>query len=169
MQLLLFPPKSVDGTPSEFADVNHVSIGLGLLWQQASGDMRCKDARYRHDPAVGVTRLEPFQCSKESRIRGLLHAVEDDPEILKHSQTVDLLTKEMALLMGPYSAAVKNDDWAAMAEISVDSLVAVEARAWLKRHLGVEIGLVDIATAGTVRGVVSLTMAALSLKYSTRR
>lgn len=168
LQLLLFPPKMVDGMPSKFRDEHHLLIGLGLLWSQASGDMRCKDARYRHDLAVGVAHLEP-RSSGDSPIEGLVHAVEENPEILQHASTVDLLTKEMALLMGPYSAAVKNEDWAAMAEISVDSLVAVEARAWLKRNLEVELGLVDIATAGTVRGVVSLTMAALSHKYSVKR
>ncbi|KAJ5662751.1 hypothetical protein N7462_011677 [Penicillium macrosclerotiorum] len=168
MQLLLAPPKLVDGAPSKFSEEYHLSIGLGLLWNQASGDVRCKDARYRHDPAVEVARLRP-RSSETSNIKTFLHSVEKNPEILKLAPTVDFLNKEMALLMGPYSAAVKNEDWAAMAEISVDSLVAVEARAWLKRNLEVELGLVDIATAGTVGGVVTLTIAALSLKHAAKR
>lgn len=168
IQLLLSPPKMVDGAPSKFRDEHHLSVGLGLLWTQASSDVRCKDARYRQDPAAGATRPEP-RSSGDSSIKGLLRAVEENPEILKLAPTVDLLTKEMALLMGPYSAAVKNEDWAAMAEIAVDSLVAVEARAWLKRNLEVDLGLVDIATAGTVHGVVTLTMAALSLKYAVKQ
>ncbi|CEO60924.1 hypothetical protein PMG11_05381 [Penicillium brasilianum] len=167
MQLLLSPPKMVDGVPSKFRDEHHLSVGLGLLWAQASNDLRCKDARYRQDPSARATRPEPFS-SNDSSIKGFLQAVEENPEILKLAPTVDLLTKEMALLMGPYSAAVKNDDWAAMSEITVDSLVAVEARAWLKRNLEVDLGLVDIATAGTVHGVVTLTMAALSLKHAVK-
>ncbi|KAJ5168895.1 uncharacterized protein N7482_004489 [Penicillium canariense] len=167
MQLVLCPPRVVDGARSKFLDEHHLSIGLGLLWAQASNDVRCKDARYRHDPAVKVARLES-RLIEDSTIKSLLRSVDEDPEILKLAETVDLITREMALLMGPYTVAVKNEDWAAMGEISVDSLVAVEARAWLKRNLGVELGLVDIATAGTVHGVVSLTMAALILKYSVR-
>ena len=160
----------VDGPLSPFNGQSHLSLGLGLSGARITSQARYKDARYRHDPAVGFTHSDTPSSgnSGNSDIKALLRAVEADPDVLKLAPTVDLLTKEMALLMGPFTAAVKSTDLAAMAQIAVDSLVAVEARTWLQRNLGVELGLVDIATAGTVQGVVSLAMNALSSKYSSK-
>jgi hypothetical protein len=165
LQLLLCPPRMVDGAPSVFLGQSHLSLGLGLSGAQLSSQSRYKDARYRHDPTLGDLHPE-LRSPEGSDVQALLRAVEANQDVLNLGSTFDLLIKEMALLMGPYTAAVKNEDLAAMADISVDSLVAVEARAWLKRNLGIELGLVDIATAGTVHGVVSLTMDTLSTKYT---
>lgn len=167
LQLLLFPPRTVDGSPSAFLNQSHLSLGLGLSGAHISSNSRYRDARFRYDPTTRLSHSES-RLPEGSDVQAILRAVEANQDALKFGPTFDLLIKEMALLMGPYTPAVKSEDLTAMANISVDSLVAVEARAWLKRNLGVEIGLVDIATAGTVHGVVSLAMDALGTKYTSK-
>ncbi|KAJ6044919.1 uncharacterized protein N7446_003115 [Penicillium canescens] len=164
LHLLLSPPQMVDGAPSPFQGQSQLSLGLGLSQTHKTSRSRYRDARYYRPPAVGFANSGPL-LPENSNLRDLLSAVESNPDLLGLATTVDLLTKEIALRVGPYTLAVSNADLAAMAQISVDSLVAVEARTWLQRSLGVEIGLLDIATVGTVEGVVSLVMDSLNRKH----
>lgn len=95
--------------------------------------------------------------------------VESEPELLNRPSTEEFLIVKVGHMIkspSPRGPVVK-PDLKALAGIPIDSLIAIEARAWARKRLGVQISLSDITAAGNVKGLVSLAIDGMKKRYST--
>jgi hypothetical protein len=93
--------------------------------------------------------------------------VESEPEVLNRPSTEEfLIVKVGHMINTPNSKAPVKPDLRALAAIPIDSLIAIEARAWARKRLGIQINLSDITAAGNVKGLVGLAIDGMKKRYS---
>jgi hypothetical protein len=154
-------PKGVD--PDRY-DYNHIILGLTAVatWLRQRGDGRfaiiSNRAQRQQENAAAVDDIVDFVAQ-----------VESDPELLNRSSTEEFLIKKVGnMIKSPTSKTpAAKADLKALANIPIDSLIAIEARAWARKRLGVQISLSDITAAGNVKGLVNLAIDELKKRYLT--
>ncbi|KAF4632900.1 hypothetical protein G7Y89_g5221 [Cudoniella acicularis] len=87
-------------------------------------------------------------------LRSFLAAAKKDPNVLQSSEAMTIVASEIGktllrLLLRPYEGVKFELDTKA-AELGLDSMVAVEIRAWWKRNFGGEISILEILSVGTI-------------------
>ena len=53
-----------------------------------------------------------------------------------------------------------------LSKIAIDSLIAIEARTWARRKLGVDIALTEVSSSKNVADLAKLALKALRQKYA---
>ncbi|KAI9375916.1 hypothetical protein BJX61DRAFT_539371 [Aspergillus egyptiacus] len=153
------PPSGLD--PLRF-NVNHIILGLAPTapWLCQRGDRRMSilynRGQQQQDTPATADDLVDFVAQ-----------VEADPEILNRPSTEEYLILKAGFLIKPPSTKTPAGkvDLKAMANIPIDSLIAIEARAWARKRLGVQISLSEITAAGNVKGLVGLAIDELKKRY----
>nr|APX44002.1 polyketide synthase [Pestalotiopsis microspora] len=102
--------------------------------------------------------------SKDDQLRRLLSDAKSNPRVLATLETTKMLTEEIGRRL--FSLLLKPDEEPdprmGLAELGLDSLVAVELRAWCKRVLGVDISVLEMMAMGTLEALgkkISKTLA----------
>lgn len=182
---VLYEAEVIDGlaaaikiSPSSSASPSGV-IAMGLAHTKRRSDLPKeiflggRDARFAiypnlESPSGGVGGN---QSSHASALKALLGQIQRDPSLTGNRDIEIALIKELGRFVNlnltgqAQEQDEEDDDTDAMAEIAVDSLMAIEVRNWLRRSLGVEIPTVEINRAGTLGGLVKVVLKGLREKY----
>ncbi|KAL6231430.1 hypothetical protein BDW75DRAFT_247894 [Aspergillus navahoensis] len=147
---------------------HHIILGLisAAPWARQIGDARLailsNRAQRKKDTAAEADDIVEFVTQ-----------VESDPEMLNRPSTEEFLIRKVGHMIKSPSAKTKgkqsvagNQDLKALANIPIDSLIAIEARAWARKRLGVQISLSEITAAGNVKGLVGLAIQEMKKRYS---
>ncbi|PTB42734.1 hypothetical protein M441DRAFT_166252 [Trichoderma asperellum CBS 433.97] len=88
-------------------------------------------------------------------LRAFLASVKQDPSVLKTSEAVEILAVEIARKLFSLLLAedAEIDITQNTADLGLDSLVAVELRAWWKLNLGFDISTLDMLSLGTAEAL----------------
>lgn len=91
-------------------------------------------------------------------------AIENNPELLNDPATEARIARELYNLITAHMSheGVRDDE---VANVPIDSLMAIEIRNWFRRKLGIEITLTEISKAGNVGGLTKVTIATLKGRY----
>lgn len=97
-----------------------------------------------------------------SQIRELANQIQRDPSILLLPETEVAVAKELAATITQHlpSSQVSEES------LTIDSLMAIELRNWLRRNVGVEVPMAEMSKARTVGRLSSLTIEHLKVKHS---
>ncbi|KAL4778689.1 hypothetical protein BJX76DRAFT_362482 [Aspergillus varians] len=137
-------------------DLNHVVLGLisTAPWIRQRRDSRLailsNRAQRRQENAGAVDDIVDFVAQ-----------VESEPALLNRPSTEECLIKKVGyMIKSPTSKnpAVK-PNLKALANIPIDSCIAIEVRAWATKRQGVQISLSDITAAGNMKDLVNLAIA----------
>ena len=156
------------------------AIAMGLAHTRRRSDLPKeiflggRDARFSLYPNLESTSgvVGGGQSGHASALKALLGQIQADPSLTGKRETEIALIKELGRFVSQNltgqtqeSNHDKADDTDAMAEMAVDSLMAIEVRNWLRRSLGVEIPTVEINRAGTLGCLVKVVLKGLKEKY----
>ncbi|RAH72474.1 putative polyketide synthase [Aspergillus aculeatinus CBS 121060] len=108
----------------------------------------------------------PDLGEQEDKLRYFLAEIDKDPSILYDPDTENQFTYELGKMIATHMSYPEDMELEELAAIAIDSLMAIEIRSWFRRHVKVEISLLEIANAGTVGGLSKATMKILRAKYA---
>ncbi|KAL4793757.1 acyl transferase domain-containing protein [Aspergillus venezuelensis] len=166
IETLIYHSRNPDKSPgNNRSDLNHIILGLNSIapWIRQRGDVRLSilsnRAQRQQDSNTGVDDIVEFMAQ-----------VDSDPEILNRPATEDFLIQKVGMMIKSPTTKSKAPagkvDLKTLANIPVDSLIAIEARAWARKRLGVQISLSDITEAGNVKGLVNLAIDGMKKRYN---
>ncbi|CAG8097448.1 unnamed protein product [Penicillium olsonii] len=186
---VLNEPEVIDGLAAaiNISPANSASatgaIAVGLSHKKRRADLSKeiflggRDARFAIYPNLETSSgaIGGDQSSQVNALKALLGEIQRDPSLTGKRETETALIKELGRfvsqnLTGQTQETSQDgaDDSGyadAMAEIAVDSLMAIEVRNWLRRSLGVELPTVEINRAGNLGGLVKVVLKGLREKY----
>ena len=157
----------------------HPVLGLRSATLLSSPENRTvwkRDARfsYYHQPGLyqsSNTTSTGKGNANSPVIRTILQDTAADPSILSQPGTLQVLSKEVALklldlLLKPSSGiADENFKDVSLAELGLDSLIAIEVRNWWRHTFGFEISMLDLLASETVGDLAGKAIAGLRSKH----
>lgn len=161
VETLMYHSSAQQDSPDRY-DFNHIILGLTPTapWINQRGDTRL---------AILSNRAQRRQQGPDTvdDIVDFVAQVESEPDVLNRPSTEEfLIVKVGHMINTPNSKAPVKPDLRALAAIPIDSLIAIEARAWARKRLGIQISLSDITAAGNVKGLVGLAIDGMKKRYS---
>ena len=99
-------------------------------------------------------------------LHSLMMRIQNDPRVLLDPETKDLIREELGKLVTTYVPRAENMTQEEVAQMSLDSLMSVEVRRWIKTHLTLEMSLIEINRAGTVGELARVVLQHLKAKYN---
>ncbi|GFF60843.1 lovastatin nonaketide synthase [Aspergillus udagawae] len=144
-----------------------LALGLGTskpLLECAVQPIWGQDARFLAWQNA-LTATEGQVASKREGLRRFMEEIKGDPSILYKPDAEEKLTYELGKAIASHLSYSEDLEPHELANIAVDSLMTIEIRAWLRRHAGLEVSLVEISGAGTVGGLSKITLKMLREKY----
>jgi hypothetical protein len=91
--------------------------------------------------------------------------VEADPSLPDEPEVEQELTRELGRQISDTMLAAADLDDEQLANMAINSLMAIEIKSATRRALGIDVSFVEIGRAGTVRGLMKLAIASLRVKY----
>ncbi|KAK2758837.1 Type I Iterative PKS [Arachnomyces sp. PD_36] len=150
------------------AERTRTIAGMSSSKPLSDPNVRClwaKDARYSYYAHIEPKSGEAAKSSSTAdELRKLLSEVEKYPEKLDEPHAEDIILKALAFRLNPPQTGEL--DVAEIASMVVDSLMLVEINGWLRRNLGLELGMADVANAGTAGALAKLALKTLRAKYT---
>lgn len=164
-----------DQTLSRYVTRSQIGIGLrSILPLDAPGNRTL----WRKDPRMLVYRnLEiqsgpvPSSIGSGQVLAQFLREIGSNMTMLKAPETAELLAGEIGrtlfgFLMRAETEVVDLD--APLASVGIDSLISIELRNWIRRSLGVEVTVLEIVRADSVRDLGVVAQKKLVEKYEAR-
>ena len=157
--------------------VTRSQIGIGMR-STVPMDAPANRTIWRKDPRMLVYRNLEVQSGPGSSSTGsdqvltqFLREIGSNMTMLKASETVELLAGEIGrtlfgFLMRADTEVVDLD--APLASVGIDSLISIELRNWIRRKIGVEVTVLEIVRADSVRDLGVLAQKKLAEKYEAR-
>lgn len=110
---------------------------------------------------------EPVSDSKDRGLRNFLSSVSSDPGVLDQASARDLVTLEIGCTLFGFMLLPEEDldVTAALSSLGVDSLIAIEIHNWCRRVLGIDMGVLEISNAKTIRSLGDAAVALLKEKH----
>ena len=143
-----------------------LAVGMGSSRPHSNPDVTPpwpRDARfgayYTHDSRDGVEHHD------DNGPKGLLIEIENNRYVLHEAGIERRVTKEIGTLISSSMGRGKEMSDEDMANMTIDSLMAIEIRNWVRRKLAVEITMAEMSKAGTVGNLGKLTTEKLRAKY----
>ncbi|KAL4900418.1 hypothetical protein BDW74DRAFT_182748 [Aspergillus multicolor] len=124
-----------------------------------------RDARFALYANLELKSTEPTGQGSSNELRLLLRRIEQNPSLLDDPESEDIVRREIGAQVTQRMPQAENMDEDEIANIAIDSLMAIEIRGWARRNLGLEITLVQIAKAKTVGGLTRAAVDHLKVKY----
>ncbi|RDA95780.1 hypothetical protein CP533_5176 [Ophiocordyceps camponoti-saundersi (nom. inval.)] len=158
------------------SDLSHGFTSMGQLVTGLKSPKLMSDPmnmlQWKRDIRIGFYRqLESADAADKSSdndaLRDLLNAAARDASILDEPLRQGIITKEIArtlcsfMLLDEKALQLTTD----FATLGIDSLVSIEIRNWWQRVFGVEISVLEIVNAGTVKRLGEVAVALLKKKY----
>ncbi|KAJ5698397.1 fatty acid synthase S-acetyltransferase [Penicillium macrosclerotiorum] len=104
--------------------------------------------------------------SNNKVLHGLMTRVQNDPRVLLDPETENVIRAELGTLVTTYVPRAENMNAEEVSQMTLDSLMSVEVRRWIKSHLALELSLIEINRAGTVGELARVTLEHLKAKYN---
>lgn len=123
-----------------------------------------RDARYCLWSNI-VSATEPAASSLDGDLKDLMESVKSNPHILDDPATIGRIFKVLGIEIGSHLANIDDMDENDINNMVIESLAMIEIRSWYRRHLGLELPLVEISNAQTIGGLGKVTVQALRAKY----
>ncbi|RHZ46920.1 uncharacterized protein CDV56_103490 [Aspergillus thermomutatus] len=145
-----------------------LAVGLGTtraISELTSGAPWGQDARFDAWSNV-LAESDNGGTGQGEELKKFLASVEQDPTLLDDQATEDRITYELGKMIASHMSYPEDMELEDLANIAIDSLMTIEIRSWFRRHVKVEISLVEISNAGTVRGLSKTTIKILRDKYA---
>ncbi|KAJ5175567.1 Fum1p-like protein [Penicillium canariense] len=145
-------------------------VGLGTTRPLSDSDVRCpwgSDRRFSIFANIDSTGTASSDAGADE-LKVLLRKVEQDPVILDDPESERVICRELAKKINKHKAGAEDMDEEEMANIVIDSLMAIEIRSWARRNMGLEISLVEIGKAGTVGGLAAAAIEHLKVKHGVK-
>ncbi|KAL2826019.1 hypothetical protein BJY01DRAFT_256121 [Aspergillus pseudoustus] len=142
---------------------------LGLGNSKPASDPRVRktwdrDARFGIYYGLEATgEVKPFPSG--GRMRDVVDRIEADPVVLDDPEIQAELTREFDRHFTEHMPSAADMDEKQIANLAIDSLMAIEVKGTVRRNLGLDISLVEISRAGTVRGLSTLTISHSKAKF----
>ncbi|KAL3456975.1 hypothetical protein BJX64DRAFT_296261 [Aspergillus heterothallicus] len=153
--------------PSSERQSSSCIIGLSNTKPLSNPSVRpywVRDARFSLYTNLESKSSEPVQ-GQSNELRSLLRRVEQNPALLNDPESEAIVRREIGTQVTQRMAQAQDMDEDEIANIAIDSLMAIEIRGWARRNLGLEITLVQIAKAKTVGGLTRAAIDHLKIKY----
>ncbi|KAL3478889.1 hypothetical protein BJX99DRAFT_268945 [Aspergillus californicus] len=153
--------------PQEFMHSASCIIGLSNTKPLSNPSVRpfwVRDARFSLYTNLENKSTEPVQ-GQSNELRALLRRVEQNPSLLNDPEAEAIVRREIGTQVTQRMAQAQDMDDEEIANIAIDSLMAIEIRGWARRNLGLEITLVQIAKAKTVGGLTKAAIDHLKVKH----
>jgi acyl carrier protein len=128
-----------------------------------------RDVRFAIYKNLESRSTEAVQGGQSNELRTLLRRVEQNPSLLNDPESEEIVRREIGNQVTQRMPQAENMDEDEIANITIDSLMAIEIRGWARRNLGLEITLVQIAKAKTVGGLTRAAVDHLKAKYGMKR
>lgn len=161
------PSKLID--EGDFCNPNQILQGLKSTLPLSDPNNR---TIWKHDPRMSIYRnLETASSapatSTNEALKHFLSATSQDPALLAQESSLGFLAREIGARLQDLLLRSSEDlDLDAnLSGMGVDSLVSIEIKNWWKRNLGLEITVLEILSAGTVRNLASVAVKGLKEKY----
>jgi hypothetical protein len=98
-------------------------------------------------------------------LKGVLEDIAQGPYLLDEPATEDRLSREIGRMVVSHMSYPDDLGLAELVEIAIEPLMTIEIRNWLRRHLGLDISLVEIGNPGTVGEVSRTTLRIMRKKH----
>lgn len=128
-----------------------------------------RDVRFAIYKNIESRSIEAVQGGQSNELHTLLRRVEQNPSLLNDPESEEIVRREIGNQVTQRMPQAENMDEDEIANITIDSLMAIEIRGWARRNLGLEITLVQIAKAKTVGGLTRAAVDHLKAKYGMKR
>ncbi|KAL4997452.1 hypothetical protein BDV10DRAFT_186245 [Aspergillus recurvatus] len=128
-----------------------------------------RDVRFSIYKNLESRSTEAVQGGQSNELRSLLRRVEQNPSLLNDPESEVIVRREIGNQVTQRMPQAENMDEDEIANIAIDSLMAIEIRGWARRNLGLEITLVQIAKAKNVGGLTRAAVDHLKIKYGMKR
>ncbi|KAK3687394.1 KR domain-containing protein [Podospora appendiculata] len=148
-------------------------IVMGLRSEIHLEDPACTTS-WRRDRRMGMYHNIPKEATGEATsananaLKAFLARAADDVDVLKDSASVEFLATEIGLRIFRFMMKPEDDMDIAMslAQIGLDSLMAIELRRWWKQAFGLDISVLEIMGSGTLKELGKVAADALFGKLS---
>jgi hypothetical protein len=147
---------------------------MGLRSETDLDNPSCQTS-WRHDRRMGTYHnitdssvLTTGETDSATQLKSFLARCSNDPSILRDPSTAEYFAKEigrkvMAFMMKPDDEEV--DIERGLAQIGLDSLMAIELRKWWKGMFGLEVSVLEILGVGSLRELGKLVAEGLAKKH----
>ncbi|KAI1483952.1 polyketide synthase dehydratase-domain-containing protein [Daldinia eschscholtzii] len=151
-----------------------ISTGQLVMGLHSEGDLNDPNTRtnWRRDRRMGFyhnnNEKETNTKGSSSELIAFLTRVADDAEVLDDPQSVSYLGHEIGKKV--FSLMLKSEDdldiSLTLAQIGLDSLMAIELRRWWKQVLGLQISVLEIMASGTLEAMGGVAAKGLKDKFA---
>lgn len=153
----------------EYCNRSQVTIGLSSTRSLDDPVNRCawkRDIRmalYRNRQAT----QDDGPSNPDVGLKELIQGMVMSPESTENKENMDLLISKIGERIKSliFSSEEELDPTRRLADLGVDSLIAIEIRNWLKRMLGLEVTVLEIMGEGTIERLAHLGIAGLKAKH----
>ncbi|PYI23450.1 putative polyketide synthase [Aspergillus violaceofuscus CBS 115571] len=145
---------------------NPAIVGLGST--KPITDPMIRTTWRREDPRFALYANMDLKGSQheieKNELRTIADAIQRDPSLADDPRTKSLIVLEMGRMILPQIASGDEAAQAQCESIKIDSLMAIEIKAWARRVLTLDISLVEIGKAATVGGLAVVALEHLKVR-----
>ena len=163
LAILASPPATPQSQPEDVKQgwKNTGQIVMGLRSEGDLNDSRTR-TNWRRDIRMGfyhnsVGKVEGDRGGS-NELKAYLSALGDDPDVLSQPESVRYLATEIGKKICSFMLKPEEDldITLSLAQIGLDSLMAIELRRWWKIALGLEISVLEIMATGSIEALGAL-------------
>ena len=169
LELMILQQSAAPPTAHGYTNAAQLTIGLKSTKPLADPSNR---TIWKRDARVSLYHNLETQTASSSTAsdRGLANFLRDvaaRPALLDEPDSLAFLTREIGAQLYGFMLRGEDDvdEEQSLTALGVDSLVAIEIRNWWRHQLGLEISVLEIVNAGSIRQLGSNAHEALRCKY----
>ena len=145
----------------------HIAAGLGTtrpLSEPGVVSPWGRDARYSLWSKI-ASSTEEKSTTIDGEVKELFDAIQKNPGLLDDPAMENRIVNVLGREIGSHLTNTDDMDDTEIREMVIESLVMIEIKSWFRRHLKLELSLVDISNASTIGGLAKVTINVLRAKY----
>lgn len=145
-------------------------IGLGNsrpLSDPGVRTMWTRDLRFSHYHTFDSKDAGQGKVTNDE-LRALLRKVENNPKLLEDPESEAIVRRELIKQVRDRMPQTRDMDEDQIAELTIDSLMAIEIKTWVRSNLGLDISLAEVGKAGTAGALAKTAVEHLKAKYSAK-
>lgn len=146
-------------------------LGFGMVSTQPKREAEiagymAQDLRYGLYPNLQTNAPEKREAASDSVLQEIASEVKNDPSLLDKEEYRINIRREMGKQINMYTSNAENLSDEELANLHIDSLMSLEIRYYLQRHLNIEVSLMEVSNVGTVRELCEVIIKTLKAKYN---